>query len=223
MRARVSWLLLLAGVPTHAAAGEPPTPSGAAGDRAAVAQAGVIGALGRDPVLDAIVANDHLSQRVLHPAPPVAPGDLVYTTASYAPTLFGAHGNPGGSGYGSGVERFGAVSRPRYAVTLAPVQVEAGGVDAGVVGAVLARRGPQLRYCYLRALETAPEPFGGDVVVGLLVASAGGVRETQLRSSTLADTTVADCVEAVLEHASIPATGDGKDALVVVSVELRPK
>lgn len=117
----------------------------------------------------------------------------------------------GGLGAGSGGD-LGGRGRGNTSVRSEKSEVF-GSLAKTEVERVVRRHLAQLRYCYEKGLEKAPE-LAGKVVVELRVGADGIVKGAKRVESTLAAPEVERCLESVLTRARFPRTGDGKDFVV---------
>jgi Ca-activated chloride channel family protein len=90
-----------------------------------------------------------------------------------------------------------------------------GGLDRAVIDAVVKRYLNQLRYCYQRELLKKPD-LAGKLVVKFAIAADGTVSAAAIKTSTLGDSAVEQCVAGRFLKMQFPET----DGLVIVSYPL---
>ncbi len=125
-------------------------------------------------------------------------------------------GGLGARGRGKGVGNFGAKGAARIGrVTGAPTV--SGALDRSLVEDVVKRHTNKLKYCYQRVLSKHPA-LTGKVVVRFTIAADGGVREASIRSTTLGNTAVEQCLVGQFRRMRFDAPRGG--GVVVVSYPL---
>ena len=91
-------------------------------------------------------------------------------------------------------------------MTLGPNPSIQGSMDRGVLRRVVRRHVNQVRYCYEQGLRRNPS-LAGRVSVELVINPAGVVSTAQVRSSTLGDVQVEQCIVSAVRRIRFPARG----------------
>lgn len=92
-----------------------------------------------------------------------------------------------------------------------PAAEPASSIDRGPLRRVIAGQGARLRRCYERGLARDPA-LAGELVISFAIDARGAVPWAELRSSTLGDPAVEDCVVEVfrgLRFVATPPLGGG--------------
>ncbi len=97
----------------------------------------------------------------------------------------------GTSGYGSGGGYFGRKSSSSQTGVGDPIIL--GAIDKALIDAVIRRHLAQIRYCYQRELSKQPD-LAGKVVVKFVIDATGAVEKAEIRTSTLDNATVEECL-----------------------------
>ena len=122
------------------------------------------------------------------------------------------HGT-GSSSFGTGGGGFGAHAADVVGATSgSPIIL--GALDKSLVDAVIKRHLNAIRYCYERELRTNPS-LTGKVVVKFVIAKDGTVATAEIKSSTLTNSPVEQCLVGRFIRMQFPAPAGG--GIVVVS------
>ena len=122
-------------------------------------------------------------------------------------------GGAGASGYGSGGGYFGRqTGTPQAGVGGDPVVL--GALDKALIEAVIKRHLAQIRYCYQRELTKQPD-LAGKVTIKFVINSDGAVQEAEVRSTTLGNATVEECLVTRFLRMQFPEPEGG--GIVIVS------
>ncbi|HAR42892.1 MAG TPA: hypothetical protein DCS07_09735 [Bdellovibrionales bacterium] len=120
----------------------------------------------------------------------------------------GKNGATGGVGYGTG-DHATVGGQGKSFVSL---DTRASDVDEGLskeeVGAVIHRHLNEIRYCYESAMVHSPS-VEGKLLVGFSIAGNGSVRSADVKSSSLSDSGLGDCVLRHLSSWRFPKTKGG--------------
>jgi len=109
----------------------------------------------------------------------------------------------GASGYGAGGGHFGAKGEGAlHAVGGDPIIL--GALDRSLIDEVVRRHMNQIRYCYQRRL-IVDHTLAGKVVVKFVIASDGTVSSATIKSSTLDDDAVEQCLLGRFRRMRFPA------------------
>ncbi len=119
----------------------------------------------------------------------------------------------GASGYGTGGGHFGAHAAD-VAVSTSGSPIILGSLDKSLIDAVIKRHLNQIRYCYEKQLRLDPA-MHGKVVVKFVIAKDGSVSSSSVRSTTLNNAAVEQCVVSRFMRFQFPAPASG--GIVVVS------
>ena len=68
-----------------------------------------------------------------------------------------------------------------------------GAYDKEAVRRVIRAQAGQIRWCYQQALQRNPK-LGGKVVLGFLIAPTGGVKAPKIKSNSMSDKSVGECI-----------------------------
>ncbi|MCO4773104.1 MAG: AgmX/PglI C-terminal domain-containing protein [Deltaproteobacteria bacterium] len=88
-----------------------------------------------------------------------------------------------------------------------------GSIDKSVIDRIVKKHLPQIRYCYQRRLQTYPD-MAGKLTMKFVVGSDGRVSSAAVKSSTLGDTVVEDCVQARFLRMVFPKPAGGGIVIV---------
>ncbi|MEZ4316547.1 MAG: AgmX/PglI C-terminal domain-containing protein [Myxococcota bacterium] len=122
-----------------------------------------------------------------------------------------------GRGPGPGVAGYGGpgfiAKPPGQPITLTQDPLVIGSVDATDVDRVIKRHLSQIRYCYQRQLPRNPD-LSGKLVVKFTIAKDGRVSSASVKSSTIADSAVGDCVVGRIQRMEFVTPRGGGIAIV---------
>ena len=117
----------------------------------------------------------------------------------------------GTSGYGTGGGHFGRTGGESQAAVGDPIIL--GALDKAAIDGVIRRHLAQIRYCYQRELTKDPE-LAGKVVVKFVISADGTVRQASVKSSTMDNASVEQCVAARIERMVFPEVQGGGIVIV---------
>ena len=118
----------------------------------------------------------------------------------------------GTAGYGRAGATFGAAGEAIGSVGGEPIIL--GALDRTVIDEVVKRHMNQIRYCYQRQLSKKPK-LAGKIVVRFTVAADGTVSKAEIKSSTMNDELVENCIIGRFQRMQFPAPkGEG---VIIVS------
>jgi Ca-activated chloride channel family protein len=117
------------------------------------------------------------------------------------------------SGYGTGGGHFGA-NAADVAGTTSGSPIILGAMDKTLIDAVVKRHLNAIRYCYQRELQQKPS-LNGKIVVKFVVAADGSVSTASIKSSTMNDAVVEQCLVGRFMRMQFPQPGGG--GIVIVS------
>ena len=125
----------------------------------------------------------------------------------------GGSGEGKGTGYGKG-EHAGVKGQGQAFVSM---DVAGAAVDEGLtkdeVGEVIHRHLSEVRYCYESAMIRSPD-LEGKLMVNFTIAGTGMVKSTEVKSSTLPDPRLDDCILRRLATWKFPNPRGGIDVAV---------
>ncbi|MBT3224102.1 MAG: AgmX/PglI C-terminal domain-containing protein, partial [Proteobacteria bacterium] len=116
----------------------------------------------------------------------------------------------GSSGYGSGFARTGSSAN-----TSDPTII--GSLDRSLFDAVIKRHMHQIRYCYERELTPNPS-LSGKITIKFVVAKDGSVSKASVKTNTMGNQAVGECVVSRFERMQFPQPKGG--GIVIVSYPL---
>jgi outer membrane biosynthesis protein TonB/pSer/pThr/pTyr-binding forkhead associated (FHA) protein len=106
----------------------------------------------------------------------------------------GSGGNLSGTGRG----------RPAVEVGNATDTVIMGGLDKSVIDEYIKRHMSQIRYCYVKELNTSQAPFTGRVLTRFVISGSGRVSQSGVESSSLGNASVERCLTDVIRKIVFP-------------------
>ncbi len=134
-------------------------------------------------------------------------------------------GGGGGAGYGRGVGSWRSTGS-RFesegcipSVVAGSAEARCGGaerrcLDKGMVRKVIRAHINEVRYCYLKELQSYPDGLDGRVTVRFEIQPSGRVSRSRVAATTLAIPTVGDCVSSAVARWLFPRTTGGATTLV---------
>ncbi len=128
----------------------------------------------------------------------------------------GTKGRGSGSGYGTGGGSFGQTSSDG-ASTTAGAPIILGALSKEAIDRVILRHMNQLRYCYQRELTKDPD-IAGKIVVKFTIAADGTVSAASIKSTTMNNESVENCVTGRFMRMAFPEPNGG--GIVIVSYPL---
>ncbi|MCB9689256.1 MAG: AgmX/PglI C-terminal domain-containing protein [Alphaproteobacteria bacterium] len=120
----------------------------------------------------------------------------------------------GAAGYGSGGGSFGVQGEGGIGAPVGKDAIILGALDKSLIDQVIRRHMNQIRYCYQRELTKEPT-LAGKVVVKFVIAASGDVAAAEIKSSTLGNAAVEECIRGRVLRMTFPQPGGG--GVVVVS------
>jgi hypothetical protein len=119
----------------------------------------------------------------------------------------------GSSGYGSGAGTYGKKSS-RGLSRIGGQPIIMGALDKSLIDAVIKRNMNQIRYCYQRELTKNPS-LGGKIVVKFTIAKDGSVSKASIKTSSMGNKTVENCISGRFMQFKFPEPKGG--GIVIVS------
>ena len=119
----------------------------------------------------------------------------------------------GSSGYGSGAGSYGKKSS-RGLSKIGGQPIIMGALDKSLIDAVIKRNMNQIRYCYQRELTKNPS-LGGKIVVKFTIAKDGSVSKASIKSSSMGNSQVENCIAGRFMQFKFPEPKGG--GIVIVS------
>lgn len=83
-------------------------------------------------------------------------------------------------------------------------KVVMGGLDKGVIDDQIKRYLPQIRYCYVKELNSSAKPISGEIQTRFTIDAAGKVTTAEISSTTLNNSLVETCVVGVIKRIFFP-------------------
>ncbi|MCO5141784.1 MAG: AgmX/PglI C-terminal domain-containing protein [Oligoflexia bacterium] len=107
----------------------------------------------------------------------------------------GSGGNLAGTGVGGG--------RPNVEVGNASETIIMGGLDKGLIDEIIRRHMPQIRYCYVKELNSSPN-LKGRILTQFVISGSGRVSVAGVKSSDIGNANVERCLTGILKKIVFP-------------------